>query len=498
MRIAQEVVERRVELAPFSFWEQRSGTGTPVVLLHGLSGSATWWRRNVDALAGEHLVSAIDLVGFGHNRHFLRPGPLPLSFDDIAALLSRWLEQSFGEKVHLVGHSMGGQVALQLASHRPDLIRSLVLVNSTGIPFELRPLPHLRSLYPPAPGAISFSRVVAFDFLRAGPTAVALAALRLFTTNMQEAMSHVSVPTLLVWGERDPLVPREYGERMRDAIRDSELVVIPRAGHITMWESPERFNSEVLSFFRQIESQPTSELSERAGFNWGIEGLDDELPCRASGRAPRVVLLHGLGVSSAYFRPLAQELYRRGVEAIAPDLPGFGFNLERPVDPSRDGEALAAWAERRQLKRCIWVGHSTGCQSLEALFRARPEIVERPIFLSPIWTTGKHLFPRIVAHLPADALMERWGLLAIAVESYWNSGFRRLLRGIRHWIHDAGRERSLPPNALVAAGEHDPFADWDLLEKLAPGRVTRLPGAHGMHYSFPSETADVIVARAAN
>src|SRR6188768_1889936 len=108
--------ERLVDLPPFRFWERREGRGTPVVLIHGLGGSADWWKRNIKPLAEEHLVSAVDLVGFGRNRFFLRKSSLPLTFIDIAALLARWMRESFSEPVHLVGNSMGGHIAIHLAA----------------------------------------------------------------------------------------------------------------------------------------------------------------------------------------------------------------------------------------------------------------------------------------------------------------------------------------------------------------------------------------------
>ena len=75
-RPTSPVIERVVELPPYRFWERRDGAGTPVVLIHGLGGSADWWRRNFEGLAEDHLVSAVDLVGFGRNRFFWRRSSL--------------------------------------------------------------------------------------------------------------------------------------------------------------------------------------------------------------------------------------------------------------------------------------------------------------------------------------------------------------------------------------------------------------------------------------
>jgi pimeloyl-ACP methyl ester carboxylesterase len=475
------------------------------VLVHGLSGSASWWRRNIEALAERHAVTAIDLVGFGRNRSFLRPGPLPLTFDDAASLLVRWIERDFDEAVHLVGHSMGGQIAMQAAAFRPDLFRSLVLVNSTGVPFVLDPRPHVRSaLRRPPAGLLGFSRVVAFDFLRAGPTAVALATARILTDSAQETMTRVSVPTLLVWGDRDPLVPAAFGETMKSAIERSQLVVLPNAGHVAMWESPERFNAEVLSFLETVESEPPRQLSDvqrasspstaAAGFNWGIAGSERGLIYRSSGPEPSVVLLHGLGVSSAYFRPLAHALHERGIIAAAPDLPGFGFSLELAVDAHGHHAAAIEWAQRMGITDAVWVGHSTGCQVLERVAATSPKLVRSSVFISPIWSGHRHLFARVLARLPADALLESWALVAIAVESYWNAGLIRLLRLAAEFVPDAQRPRSLPPHSVVLAGENDPFTEWELFPRYGAERVVRIPdGAHGVHFDHSDTVADVIV-----
>ena len=75
-----------VDLPPFSFWVHESGSGVPVILIHGLGGSSDWWRHNISTLAGEYRVMAVDLVGFGRNRLFLRRSKLPLGFAQIASL----------------------------------------------------------------------------------------------------------------------------------------------------------------------------------------------------------------------------------------------------------------------------------------------------------------------------------------------------------------------------------------------------------------------------
>jgi pimeloyl-ACP methyl ester carboxylesterase len=244
----------RIEIGPHSFWVARagSGAGTPVILIHGMGGSSDWWRHNIDAVAAEHRVAAVDLIGTGRNRFVLRRSRLPPGLGEIAAVLARWIESEFAQTVHLVGNSMGGHVAIYLAAARPDLVRSLVLVDTTGLPMSLNPLPHLRNLFVPD-GALSAARLLARDFLRTGLVSLLLALLRVLRDDVRPLLHALTMPVLLVWGNRDPFVPLSYARRLAALLPRARLAVIPGAGHMPMWERPAAFNQEVLAFLREVD-----------------------------------------------------------------------------------------------------------------------------------------------------------------------------------------------------------------------------------------------------
>ncbi len=480
--------DQHIELYPWTLWVSRAGAGTPVVLIHGLSGSSTWWRRNIGALGERHEVAAIDLTGFGKSRSF-RSSALPPSFEDLVALVSRWLEAGFSEPVHLVGHSMGGHLAIHVAATRPDLVRSLVLVGSTGIPFALNPAAHLRRIPHPPRQAFSFSPVLAWDFFRAGPSSVALATARILTDDARDAMHHVRVPTLLVWGDRDPFVPESYGRRMQEEIRGSSLVIIPRAGHVPMWDNAEDFNRELLEFLKSVESNESPGLSASPGgrFGWGIAGCSEGICFRRSGRNPSVVLVHGLGVSSSYFSPLAAALHSGGIAVIAPDLPGFGASPDAPAASPQDHAAtLLRWASEVGVPRAVWIGHSTGSHIVNHVRLQNPEAVRSAIYLSPVWTERKRPLLSLATALLEDIPREPLGLVPHVARDYWRTG---ALRWFRTFLCDLRESSSLPsigPEDLVIAGASDPLIDWEHVEKIAPGRVRRVPGAHAINYSNPN------------
>ncbi|MDP9194935.1 MAG: alpha/beta fold hydrolase [Acidobacteriota bacterium] len=479
----------RVDFPPYALWETRAGSGTPVALIHGLSGSSRWWSRNIDALAARHLVAAVDLVGFGRNSRFFGTPVILPPFSEVTALLARWLE-TFGEPVHVAGHSMGGQIAIRLAAERPDLVRSLVLVDAAGMPFHLDPRPHIRPLPKPPYGGPGIMRVLVPDFLRAGPASVAVASTRVMLGDMREMMHALRVPTLLVWGENDPLVPLQFGEAMQREIEGSRLVAIPRAAHVAMWDAPDAFNRIALEFFDEVEAAAPRELAN-AHFSWGIAGwtpIDDvAIAHRQAGQRRDIVLIHGLGLSSAYFEKLAAVLFAGGWSPIAPDLPGFGESTNAPAGgPEEHARQLATWADALGIRNAVWLGHSIGCNVIAHLARMRRDLVKRAMFVGPLWTRSKFPQIRTLTRLALDAYREPLSLYRYVISAYWRTGIARWWKTARRFAPDIGCNAALPPDSIVIAGERDPIPDRTCVD------ARLVPGAHACVYSHPREVAEML------
>ena len=222
-----------------------AGEGDPVVLVHGLSGSTRWWVRNVPDLAEHHRVYLVNLPGFGALR---RSGPRFVLAEATSWLLA-WMEAVGLERAHLVGHSMGGYLSLRLAARRPEAVDRLVLVDPAGIPSHRTMLGHLGPLLLSARyGRPEFLPVLVRDALCAGPFTLLRATRDLLAEDVRDDLRRVEAPTLLVWGERDPLIPPSIGDVMRAEIPASRLLVIERAGHNPMFDRPENFNGALLAF----------------------------------------------------------------------------------------------------------------------------------------------------------------------------------------------------------------------------------------------------------
>lgn len=278
---------RRLSLSGTSLSVVEAGSGDPVVLLHGFGDSAATWWHVVPALARRHHVVAPDLPGFGASG----PPPDGPFVDGLAEVVDRLVRRLVGERpAALVGNSMGGTVALRLALRTPERVSRLVLVGaaglSRGVPrwwqllnVQLRPLrgvvgaalgrtpgPLLQSVAERAYVRLVFSHPWAADadsvrrfvrhyrsgvrvdaMLRLGGRFVAeLASLRL----VEEAAVDLSVPTLLVWGRQDRLVPPSEAARLAAATARARLVVIEDCGHCPQVERPAEFLAVVDPFLR--------------------------------------------------------------------------------------------------------------------------------------------------------------------------------------------------------------------------------------------------------
>jgi pimeloyl-ACP methyl ester carboxylesterase len=225
---------------------EAAGEGDPVVLVHGLSGSTRWWSRNVQAIAERYRVYLLDLPGFGTMRRSRRRFVLA----EAADWLSGWMDAVGLERAHLVGHSMGGYICLHLAASRPETVRRLVLIAPAGMPTGRSMLGHLGPLLGAARYATpSFLPILVWDALRAGPATLWRAARDILAEDVREDLRRIEAPTLLVWGQRDTLVPPAVGHLLREEIPSSRLLFLERAAHVPMFDRPEEFNTALLAFF---------------------------------------------------------------------------------------------------------------------------------------------------------------------------------------------------------------------------------------------------------
>lgn len=238
---------RQTIIGDYRIQSEHRGAGPPVVLLHGLSGSHRWWRFTTPVLARRYAVHVPELVGFGGSRG---PGRQP-DVQQMSGVMAEWLRLMGLEGSALVGHSMGGQIAVHIAAEHA-LPSKLVLVCASGLPrtWRLREAARMvaGALPPRRWGAPTFVPTIAADALRAGPRALVLATRHLLSDDVTELLPRLTCPTLVLWGELDPLVPLEHGRRMTQRIPHARFVVLRDAAHNPMADRPTEFNRVLLEF----------------------------------------------------------------------------------------------------------------------------------------------------------------------------------------------------------------------------------------------------------
>ena len=240
-----------------------TGRGAPVLLLHGLGGSHDEWRMQVPVFAAKHRVIAPDLRGFGTSER-REPFTIQQHARDMAALLAGL---SIG-RAHVIGLSMGGAVAIEMALRTPAIVWSLVLVNTapgfTLTNWQRRRMAWLRVLLALVLGVKGVARVsgkamfparnqgrLRKRFIRAASHTsrwAYLATLRTLTRwNAESKLAHIRAPTLVIGAEHDLTTSAEK-RHWCARIPRARFVELAGSRHHSEQDSPERFNREVLAF----------------------------------------------------------------------------------------------------------------------------------------------------------------------------------------------------------------------------------------------------------
>jgi len=220
---------------------------------------------------------------------------------------------------------------------------------------------------------------------------------------------------------------------------------------------------------------------------------------RAGAGAP-VVCVHGIGVTSTYFRPLAHAL-APSRRVLVPDLPGWGRS-PRPrgaLDMHGLALALLRFLDDERLERVPLVANSMGCQVAVELAVAAPERVSAVVLVGPTIDPSSRPLARFVPAFVRDALREPLSLDVLIAHDYLWMGVPRFVRTGRHaWLHRI--EERLPlvrAPALVVRGSRDAFVSQRWCEEAARllprGRLAVCDGAHAVHYSAPREVAGVVL-----
>jgi 4,5:9,10-diseco-3-hydroxy-5,9,17-trioxoandrosta-1(10),2-diene-4-oate hydrolase len=261
---------------------QRAGSGRPLLLIHGLVGSARNWRLNIEDLSRHATVYAIDLLNMGQSQ---RVRDLDASLESTADFLARWMDAVGLDEVDVAGHSHGGAIAMMLAARHPERIGKLILFAPANPFCELGhqliafynsgPGRFLANLIPAMP---KFVTTIALGRMYGDPKRATRESLEGYTDGLSTAGSighvlqivrrwHVDMallrsvlprladkPALLIWGDRDRAVGLSSAIKLQQVLPQAELVIVPGVGHIAFEEMPEVCNNTMRRWLASVSA----------------------------------------------------------------------------------------------------------------------------------------------------------------------------------------------------------------------------------------------------
>lgn len=251
-----------------------TGSGPPLVLVHGFLVDSSCWSLVTPALAAKHRVIAIDLPGFGASE---RPRDWPYTREAFSEVVRDLLAGLDIPRAHIAGHSLGGAVAATLAADFPEVVDRLAIINALAYPFDL-PLKGRIPLVPilgPFVFKRLYNRALFHDYFKSNVFAPGFAYDRAmvdayydaFNTpesreaayrvlpqtvdlaSMQPRYGRIRAPTLVLWGELDPMFPVSFAQRLAKDIPSARVETLPGCGHAPPEEMPARTAEILLRHF---------------------------------------------------------------------------------------------------------------------------------------------------------------------------------------------------------------------------------------------------------
>jgi 2-hydroxy-6-oxonona-2,4-dienedioate hydrolase len=208
----------------------------PIVLVHGIGVSSRYLVPVGDALSDRFRVLAPDLPGFGRSE---RPRGVP-GVSDLGDWLARFLDAAGLDRTHALANSMGCQIVLDLAAREPERFDRIVLVGPTVDGFArsfVRQVVRLArdSLREPP----RLLEIIALDYLRFGPRRIAVTGLDALRDRIEDNAARVEAPTLVIRGERDALVSREWAKLIAERLRHGRFEPIRGHAHAVHYSAPQ-------------------------------------------------------------------------------------------------------------------------------------------------------------------------------------------------------------------------------------------------------------------
>jgi 2-hydroxy-6-oxonona-2,4-dienedioate hydrolase len=271
LQISKSVSTRNVGPEQICFYD--NGEGPPLVLIHGMFGDFLDWEPVLEPLAQTHRVIALDLPGFGMSSKPRRE----YTADFFLGVLQEFFAQLGLNELVLIGNSFGAQIAVLYALQHSEMVEKLVLVDSGGfreIPQEEASAVASRLGTPVIAGLTPEIHALLFASVFANPSAASQVYLQRQNEKLQrpdypayaesvassirlslsayllDRLPEIECPTLLIWGEKDQVLPAAQARQALGKLRQGQLKIIPDCGHAPQLECSEAFIAAIRDFLQ--------------------------------------------------------------------------------------------------------------------------------------------------------------------------------------------------------------------------------------------------------
>jgi pimeloyl-ACP methyl ester carboxylesterase len=273
------IPSKRIDLSGVNVHYVEAGKGPPLLFLHGLGGSWKDWSANLPAFAATYRVMAVDFPGFGGSDQ----PEVKYSVEWLTEVVEKFIQERKLNGVNLVGHSMGGLVALNLAARPNSRVKKLIITDAVGIGDKAEFISYVmtKKILGPETRWESFEGFLkdefrgmvdsfvkdqkpktARDFFESVPknpitgnrflpmTPSVQMSASIIDFDIRPHLASILQPTLILWGAKDPVAPPQDASFLKKEIPQSKLVLFPDIGHSPMIEHPSFFNQELGKFLQ--------------------------------------------------------------------------------------------------------------------------------------------------------------------------------------------------------------------------------------------------------
>lgn len=234
-------MEEKINIKGLSIYYKILGEGKPLLILHGWGSKSDRWQTTAKLLSGRGFQVIIpDLPGFGQSDD---PNGI-WDFDNYSNFVNDFINSLELRKLSLLGHSFGGSIAIKYTTEHPEKIDKLYLVGAAAIREKslkkkivyiiaktfgfLSFVPFLKKI---------FYRIIKTDYPHAQGI-MRKVYLKVINKDLSSLLDNVSIPTVIIWGEKDPVTPLRHAYLINSKIKDSKLEIVPKIGHNLHSECP--------------------------------------------------------------------------------------------------------------------------------------------------------------------------------------------------------------------------------------------------------------------